>query len=608
MPHRSAESFLRAFRQAEAAGQSLEAIADDAEGFAAAMALTPESLAKAMDLAGDRAGGAASVPRDTFAAAACRRDGRIVAADEAFAAFDLPPRALAGALRVADGATPRISAIVDDARGLPVALAVAGPARALSWPMGSAVRTALTSGAADCAVLGVRPADRIDWARLFEAWTFSGAEARLAGALVRLGDLRAASADLGIAYETAREALASAMAKTGARRQPDFVRQLAQLAFGELPASEATWQTLADTYGLTLRQGRLALLIALGATRATAAEALSISDQSAKADLKTIYAQCGVESGAALGRIVAETDALARLASATDVEIQGLDRLATPLRFIRRRCEPGRIAIEDHGPLDGAPVVVFHTPLNGRGLPRGLVNAMQARGLRPIGVDRPGFGLTSETHGDFVSDANADLIDVLDALKLSRVRLLGRSVAMPLRFAAAFPSRVEFGVLLAATPPGTRPSQGPLGVFVGLALDHPELVRSFARMAARLSTEASIMRLSERAVKSSAADLAALADPVNRADWLRASRQSATGNGFAREFVLHADGGQMPTAAQSLDWTVLIGAQDTLGAGHAGPEQWRTLLPRGRIEVVPDGGRLLHLSHPDVVAAALARA
>ena len=335
----------------------------------------------------------------------------------------------------------------------------------------------------------------------------------------------------------------------------------------------------------------------------------SISDQSAKADLKTIFAICGVESGAALGRIVAETDALARLAAATDVEILGPQDRATPLRFIRRRRAPGRIAVEDHGPRDGIAVVVFHTPLNGRALPRRLVSAMQARGLRPISLDRPGFGLTSEAAGDFVEDANADLIDVLDALGLARVRLLGRSISMPLRFAAAHPERIGRGVLLAATPPGARPAEGVFATFIGLALDHPQLVSGFARMAARLSSERSILQLTERAVKSSPADLAALADPANRSDWIRASRQSSTGDGFAREFVLHADGGTLPPGSRSGDWSVLIGAQDAMGAGHVdGAEQWRAVLPRAHVEIVPDGGRLLHLSHPDLVAAALAGA
>src|SRR5437899_1111938 len=82
-------------------------------------------------------------------AAACRRDGRVVVADAAFAAFDLPTPALAAALRSDGSGSPRLSAIVDDVAGRPVALAVAPSARALSWPLDPAVRVALSSGAAD---------------------------------------------------------------------------------------------------------------------------------------------------------------------------------------------------------------------------------------------------------------------------------------------------------------------------------------------------------------------------------------------------------------------------------------------------------------------------
>lgn len=609
MPNRSADEFLRAFRDAAADGQPLEAIAEDLEGFAAALAQDPEAISQAIDLAGDRAGGPASVPASPFATAACRRDGRIVAANSAFATFDLPTRALAEALRAADSDATRLSAIVDDTQGRPIALAVATPARALAWPVGETVKAALVSGEADYAVLGVRSADGIDWPALFAAWAFSPAETRLAAALVRRGDLRDAAAAVGVTYETARETLASTMAKTGARRQPEFVRQLAQLAFGDLPANDATWRTLADTYGLTPRQGRLALLIAFGATRPAAAAALSISDQSAKADLKTIYDRCGLDSGASLGRLVAETDALARLASATDVVILGQGDSATPLRFVRRRRAPGRIAVEDHGPRDGLAVIVFHTPLSGRHLPRRMVTALQARGLRPISVERAGFGLTSEADGDFIADANADLIDVLDALGLARVRLLGRSVAMPLHFAAAHPERVERGVVMAATPPGVRPTHGLLAAFIAMALDHPQLVRGFARMAARMSSEQSTIRLTERAIGASPSDMTAFADPANRADWIRAARQSSTGDGFSREFVLHADGGHIPSTALAIPWTVLIGAQDVMGSGvEDGLALWKRAMPRGRFRVVPDGGRLLQLSHPDVIADALVAA
>ena len=606
---RPSDNFLRAFRAAGATGKGLEVISDDAEGFAEALAHDPEGFGQAMEDASDLIGGSASVPVSAFAAAACRRDGRIVAADSAFEAFDLPTRSLAKAFSTTDVERPHLSSVVDDANGRPVALAVALPARALAWPLSPKVREALTSGAADYGVMGVGSSDGADWAALFSPWTFSGPETRLAGALVRLGDLREAAAEVGVAYETARETLAAAMAKTGARKQPDFVRQLAQLAFGDLPVNDATWRTLADAYGLSDRQARLALLVAFGATRARAADALGISDNTAKADLKLVYDICGIDSGAQLGRIIAETDALSRLAQATDVEILRPGHVTAPLRFVRRTRAPGRIAVEDHGPLSGVPVIAFHTPINGRHLPRRLVAAMQARGLRPISLERPGYGLTTPSDGDVAQDANADLIDVLNALGIDRVRLLGRSLSMPLHFAAAHPERVQFGVLLGGAPPGSgRGAQGLLAMAIGLALDNPQLVQAFAKFMTRISSEASILRSTEGSLKNSPADMAAIADPTNRADWIKSCRQSSKGDGFGRELVLHADGRWVPASAYRADWTILMGGEDALIAGVADPQaEWKAAVPHARVQLIADCGRLLHLSHPDLVAEALAR-
>ena len=630
MPDRVAQRFLERFQDAVADGRPLEALVADIDGFAAAVERAPDALGAAMSAAADRAGGTASVPDSAFASAACTAGGSIVAADAAFSAWDISAAELARAvtqLRAGQGAASpasplRLSAIADDATGRPVALAVALPSGARAWPLGADVRATLISGAATYAVLGVSgttagiaggvggPLNGGLWPRGFAAWGFSLAEARLAAALMRTFDLRRAATDIGIAYETARDTLASAMARTGARRQPEFVRQLALLAFGDLPEHDATWQIFADAYGLSLRAARLAQLIAFGATRGAAAAALGISEHSAKADLKTVYERCGVDGGggggAALGRIVAEVEALARLAAATDVEIIVGDTVSAPLRFVRRRRAPGRIAVEDHGPASAIPVIVFHVPINGRHLPRVLVAALQARGLRPVSVERPGFGLTSSAAGDVVAEANADLIDVLDALGIARARLLGRSACMPLAFAAAHPERCESGVLLSASPPDFRPRGGFYGAFASLAIDRPGLIDSMARLAVRLSSDRAIARMTEQAIGGCPVDVAAFADRQNRYDFIRASRQSSVGDGFAREFALHASG-EIPAAARTQHWTIVFGEHDPLGlGGDAGRAAWSAALPAARVEMVPGAGRFVHLSHPHAVAGALA--
>ena len=627
MPERVAQRFLAAFNDAVAAGRPLEALAGDFDGFAAALAVDPGGLAAAMAAAADGAGGAATVPDTAFAGAACTAAGRVVAADAAFAAWRISPAALAAAVRRAfdgsagDGAVsvsddvattgsgaarPRLSAIADDDGGRPVALAIARGAAARAWPLGDGVRAALDSGAAPVAVLGVRPADAAAWPRIFAAWSFSPAEARLAGGLLRTGDLRRAAAEAAVTYETARSTLVAAMARTGARRQPEFVRQLALVAFGDLPAGDATWHTFADAFGLSARQGRLAHLIAVGATRAAAAAVLGISDHTAKADLRLVYDRCGAGGGAALGRIVAEVDALSRLAVATDVEIVANAAHTAPLRFVRRRRAHGRIAVEDHGPRGAPPVIVIHVPLNGRHLPRVLVAALHHAGLRPISVERPGFGLTTPAPGEVGAQACADLIDVLDALGLDRVRLLGRSANFALLFAQAHPERVAAGVLLSASPPEYRPTRGVFATLSALVNDHAPLVDSFARLTARLSSERAISALVERAIGACPADVAAFAVPGNRADVVRAVRQAATGNGFARELALQARGAPIAAPLAALDWTIVFGSGDPYALASGSAAAWRAALPRARIDEVAAAGRFVHLSHPERVAAALA--
>lgn len=444
------------------------------------------------------------------------------------------------------------------------------------------------------------------WTQVFAAWRFSPSESRLAIALVRTGELRQSAAQIGISYETARELVASVMAKTGAKKQPEFVQQLVSLVFGDLPSNDTTWRTFADAFSLSNRQGRLAQLIAMGASRSAAAGILKISDQSAKGDLKIIFENCGVKRGAGLSRIVAEIDALARLASATQIEIQTEGAMTEPLRFIRRRRTPGRIALSDHGPADAKAVVVFHALFTGRHLPQVLVKALQAKGLRPISVERPGFGLTTPSDGDIFEDTNADLIDVLDALEIDRISILGRCSAFPLDFAAAHPERFDHGVLLRSKlAPVASPRGGLYGSASRLVENHPHLVRVLIQMMINNSSAQAVVKLVGRTIGNCPSDVTAFADTRNRRDFVRSARQISTPAGIVREYAVQVNGVDVPRGARDLSWTLVVGEQDGLAEGSLdGMAAWKEALPRARVITIPEGGRFIHMSHPEIVAAA----
>ena len=109
-----------------------------------------------------------------------------------------------------------------------------------------------------------------------------------------------------MSYETAREDRGLGHVQDAARGVSlSSCVKLAFLAFRRTTAAPGmTWQTFADTFGLTARQGRLGPVGRLrGATRQAAAIALNISDHSAKADLKVVYERCGYRqrSGAGAG-------------------------------------------------------------------------------------------------------------------------------------------------------------------------------------------------------------------------------------------------------------------------------------------------------------------
>jgi|GEM_PF-6268652 len=114
------------------------------------------------------------------------------------------------------------------------------------------------------------------------------------------------------------------------------------------------------------------------------------------------------------------------------------------------------------------------------------------------------------------------------------------------------------------------------------------------------------MRMSEAAVAGCTSDRAALADPGIARDWIRANRQSSRGDGFAREIRVHSVMTAVPPGTAAARWTTVYGAHDSLATGADLAAAWRTAMPGIAVRIIADGGRFLHLSHPDAVADALA--
>lgn len=103
-----------------------------------------------------------------------------------------------------------------------------------------------------------------------------------------------------------------------------------------------------------------------------------------------------------------------------------------------------RLGFTEFGARDGRPVLYCHGMPGSRLEPCLFQSEAAQRGLRVIGVERPGYGITSPLPGRIVGDEVADTASLADRLELERFDVIGFSGGGPqaLACAAHMPDRV----------------------------------------------------------------------------------------------------------------------------------------------------------------------
>jgi pimeloyl-ACP methyl ester carboxylesterase len=167
------------------------------------------------------------------------------------------------------------------------------------------------------------------------------------------------------------------------------------------------------------------------------------------------------------------------------------------------------LAVLEAGDESGRAVVAIHgTP--GSGLPwRGLVEDAEARGIRLLAYDRPGYGGSDPHRGRTVADAAGDVAAIADALGIDRFAVEGGSGGGPHTLACAglLPDRVVAAASLAGVAP--YPPEG-LDWLEGMGQDNLD---EFAAALAGRETLERFLR--------GQADAMLAADPDSIADTLR---------------------------------------------------------------------------------------
>ena len=120
-----------------------------------------------------------------------------------------------------------------------------------------------------------------------------------------------------------------------------------------------------------------------------------------------------------------------------------------------------RLAFTECGAADGRPIVYFHGAPGSRleGGPDSIFAApLAAAGIRLVAIDRPGYGASSPHPGRRVVDLAADVMELLDHLRIDRAAVIGWSAGGPhaLAAAACHPDRIVVVGIVAGLAPITN--------------------------------------------------------------------------------------------------------------------------------------------------------
>ena len=264
----------------------------------------------------------------------------------------------------------------------------------------------------------------------------------------------------------------------------------------------------------------------------------------------------------------------------------------------------GDMFVQEKGPADGAPVVLFHGTAAWSELWRRTIDALAARGYRVVALDLPPFGfsdpLQSYTRTALATEVNA----LLDALKIDSAIIVGHSfgAGAATEFAMRFPARTHRLVLVDAALGLTQPpSDTP-------ALLRPEFVREILvslTITNPLATKFLLQSLIEKKQRALPEYVEILQRPLRRhgatpdiANWLYfflGTDRSAKSADRASYAQLHC-----PVA---LIW----GDKDSVTPMEQARDLQK-LVPQATLSVLPGLGHIPQIEDPDAFKAALLQA
>lgn len=142
-----------------------------------------------------------------------------------------------------------------------------------------------------------------------------------------------------------------------------------------------------------------------------------------------------------------------------------------------------KLGFAEFGPPDGHPILWMHgTPGARRQIPEAVRIVAEEKGVRFVGVDRPGTGLSTSHLYESILDHMADIEILCDQLRFEDMAVIGLSGGGPYALAAgyAMPDRIKVVGILGGVAP-TRGTDAIGGGLVSLAVRLAPLLPPFRR-------------------------------------------------------------------------------------------------------------------------------
>jgi pimeloyl-ACP methyl ester carboxylesterase len=261
----------------------------------------------------------------------------------------------------------------------------------------------------------------------------------------------------------------------------------------------------------------------------------------------------------------------------------------------------GGVFVQEKGPADGVPVVLFHGTAAWSELWRHTIDALAAAGFRVIALDLPPFGFSDRPGNYTRRDQAARVNDVLVALRATPAIIVGHSfgAGAATELAMRYKDRARALVLVDAalgltSPPSDPPwllrPQGVREILVSLTITNPlatkMLLQSLIEKKERALPEYIEILQRPTTLRNSTADIAGWLYYFVGAD---RNAESADRSAYARMTI--------PAA-------ILWGDKDSITPIEQAHDL-QTLLPQASLTVLPGLGHIPQIEDPDAFNAAL---